>query len=48
MMQQTKKILLIGGLTLMLLGVALVLYTAYAGGGAVISLNSPVSFPVDI
>lgn len=42
-----KKGVLLGGVIVLLLVVSTVLYAAYAGGSR-ISLNSPVSFPVDI
>ncbi len=46
-MQRAKKFLLIGVATVLFLGLLLVLHSAYAEN-PIISLNAPVSFPVDI
>jgi hypothetical protein len=43
-----KKILLIGASIMLLVVLSLMIHNAWAGGKSVISLNSPVSFPVDI
>ncbi|ODN66149.1 hypothetical protein [Methylophaga muralis] len=43
-----KKALLIGGSLLLVVVLSLMIHNAWAGGKSVISLNSPVSFPVDI
>lgn len=42
------KILLIGASIMLLVVLSLMIHNAWAGGKSVISLNSPVSFPVDI
>jgi hypothetical protein len=46
-MPRAKKIILISAATLLMLLLLLVLHSAYAGK-PFISLNAPVSFPVDI
>lgn len=46
-MTRTRKIILISAAAVLLLVSALMLHNAYAGK-PFISLNSPVSFPVDI
>jgi len=46
-MNRAKKFILISAVTGLLLGSVLMLHSAYAGK-PFISLNSPVSFPVDI
>lgn len=43
-----KRILLIGASIMLLVVLSLMIHNAWAGGKSVISLNSPVSFPVDI
>lgn len=43
-----KRILLIGASIMLLVILSLMIHNAWAGGKSVISLNSPVSFPVDI
>lgn len=46
-MSNKRKAVLLGSIIVLLLIVSTMFYNAYAGGGR-ISLNSPVSFPVDI
>lgn len=43
-----KRILLIGASIMLLVILSLMIHNVWAGGKSVISLNSPVSFPVDI
>ncbi|MDX1751318.1 MAG: hypothetical protein R3271_13465 [Methylophaga sp.] len=43
-----KRILLIGASIMLLVIFSLMIHNAWAGGKSAISLNSPVSFPVDI
>lgn len=46
-MVSLKKVLLIGGAITLILVLSLMIHNAWAGK-PIISLNSPVSFPVDI
>ncbi|MCL5975277.1 MAG: hypothetical protein M1270_05525 [Gammaproteobacteria bacterium] len=47
-MMSLKKALLIGVSIMLVVFLSLMIHNAWAGGKSVISLNSPVSFPVDI
>lgn len=47
-MMSLKKALLIGVSILLVVVLSLMIHNVWAGGKSVISLNSPVSFPVDI
>lgn len=47
-MMSLKKAMLIGISIVLVVILSLMIHNAWAGGKSVISLNSPVSFPVDI
>ena len=47
-MMSLKKAVLIGVSIALVVILSLMIHNAWAGGKSVISLNSPVSFPVDI
>jgi hypothetical protein len=47
-MMSLKKALLIGVSILLVVVLSLMIHNTWGGGKSVISLNSPVSFPVDI
>ncbi len=47
-MMSLKKAVLIGISIVLVVILSLMIHNAWAGGKSVISLNSPVSFPVDI